>query len=196
MWLTKKVSNWLLKSTEAAWQVLKVFSKNWTQILLVPKAESLRSSGSGVLLRTLDMSPRLRCRCLRLYWNSAYSFKTHRKYLFEIKINSSFLPLCNLIKASNSTAHGHSYSCNYAFQHTRVQSCFQKFFPERWTISFPVQTLSFSILIFKQTTVSLEFSIVSTERKKKHIRKMQGVHTRLISKVRVKTLLSLWVIQM
>lgn len=45
----------------------------------VPKVLSLGSLGSGVLLRRLwrlSMSPRRRCLCLRLYWNSEYSYNT------------------------------------------------------------------------------------------------------------------------
>lgn len=39
----------------------------------IPNVLSLGSSGSGVLLSKLCMSPRRRCLCLLRYWNSAYS---------------------------------------------------------------------------------------------------------------------------
>lgn len=52
----------------------------------VPEMLSLGSSGSGVLLRRLDMSPRLRCLCLRLYWNSAYSLKEPQNLSLKIHI--------------------------------------------------------------------------------------------------------------
>lgn len=51
-------------------------SSRWTvEASRLPEVLSPGSSGSGVLLRRLDMSPRLRCLCLRLYWNSAYSYQ-------------------------------------------------------------------------------------------------------------------------
>lgn len=64
------------KSAEARLSITK--KKDYRSVLglevTVPKLLGLGSSESGVLLRRLVMSPRLRCLCLRLYWNSAYSY--------------------------------------------------------------------------------------------------------------------------
>lgn len=66
----------LMSSTENNFKNIPTQSSIFTT---APEVPSLGSSGSGVLLWRLDISPRLRCLCLRLYWNSAYSWKQPQK---------------------------------------------------------------------------------------------------------------------
>ena len=75
-WIWSTINRQLQNEIEM-WVKLPLFKRHKAHRCFVPKVLSLGSSGSGVLLRKLDMSPRRLCRCLRLYWNSAYSWNNN-----------------------------------------------------------------------------------------------------------------------